>query len=126
MTITVSEKDLDQLGHVNNVVYIQWVQDVAESHWLMLSTPDIRKQIAWVAIRHEIDYRKAAFRYERLTLTTWVGETEGVRSVRYVKVTNETSQIIAEARTTWCMIDAVTQRPKRITDDIRQLFILKN
>lgn len=125
ITIRASEKDLDQLGHVNNVVYVQWVQDVAESHWHSLTTPEIRNQIVWVVIRHEIDYRKSALNGDRLTLTTWVGETEGVRSVRYVKITNEKKQLIAEARTTWCMIDPITRRPKRITENISMLFILK-
>ena len=126
MRLQVGEDDLDQLVHVNNVVYLRWVQDVAEAHWLSLADDKTRNAMAWVVLRHEIDYKKPALVNEQINLTTWVGETEGVRSVRYVRITDVEGNILATARTTWCMIDPSSQKPKRISEEIKSLFIIQS
>lgn len=119
--IKVSAGDLDELHHVNNVVYLKWVQRVAENHWRSAVSQTIQDQYIWVVLSHFIQYHKPAMLDDRLTLLTYVGEFEGVRSIRYVKIKRET-ELIAEAKTEWCMLDAVTKRPRRVTDEVSQWF----
>jgi acyl-CoA thioester hydrolase len=122
--ILVHQSDIDELGHVNNVVYLGWAQDVAAAHWEALATPEIRQQNVWVALRHEIDYLGAAFEHDQLVANTWVGETTGPRSIRHVEISNpKTGKILVKAKTTWCMVDSQSMRPKRIDESI--LNILK-
>jgi acyl-CoA thioester hydrolase len=106
--------DIDDLGHVNNVVYVRWIQDVSAAHWEVLSTEEIRKTFAWVVSRHEIDYKAPALPGDELYAETWVGETEGVRSVRYVNIFNQSGKLLAAARTTWVLIDAASGKPRKI------------
>lgn len=114
--------DIDLLGHVNNVVYLRWVNEAAEAHWSWLSTPEERKSIAWVVLRHEIDYRHPAKPGDTVYAQTWVGETEGVRSTRHVQIFREPAILLAEAKTTWVLVDAATQRPKRIGPDVMNML----
>lgn len=112
--LRINPEDIDALGHVNNVVYLQWVQEAAAAHWDKLASPEERQQVAWLVMRHEIDYRHAALLGDAVYALTRVGETEGVRSVRYVDMYKEPGILLASARTTWVMVDAQTQRPRRI------------
>lgn len=126
LTLTVSAKDIDNLNHVNNVVYLQWVQDVASAHWDTVASDELKNKYSWVALRHEIDYRNPAYLGDQLLVKTWVGSCEGVRSVRHVKFYQmSTSVLVAESKTTWCLLDAQTMRPKRIEPGIVSLFLNK-
>jgi acyl-CoA thioester hydrolase len=116
--INVTEQDLDDLEHVNNVVYLHWIQDVSKAHWMLLSTPDIRERYAWVVLRHEIDYHRSAKMNEQITLRTWVGETSGFRSVRHVEILNNMLENIVTAQTIWCLIEAKSFKPARINKEI--------
>ncbi|MBL7876673.1 MAG: acyl-CoA thioesterase [Cyclobacteriaceae bacterium] len=125
--IKVNSADIDELGHVNNVVYLTWVQEVAAAHWDVLATPEIKQINVWVVLRHEIDYLGAALENDPLILTTWVGETTGPRSIRYVNIIHEeTGKILVKAKTTWCMLDSQTRKPKRIDDFILKVLKMKN
>ena len=84
--IKVKEKEIDELNHVNNVVYLQWINDVSVLHWKYLSNNEINSKYIWVAIRHEIDYIKSAFLNENITLKTWIETLEGVKSTRNVDI----------------------------------------
>ncbi len=88
ISITVHKNDIDELGHVNNVVYVRWVQEVAAAHWDSLASSEIKQKYVWVVLRHEIDYLSAAFEDDSITATTWVGESNGARSERFVQITN--------------------------------------
>ncbi len=112
--LSILASDIDELGHVNNVVYLRWVQEASAAHWNQLSHESVRKAYAWVVSRHEVDYKASALPGDELHAETWVGETEGVRSVRYVNILNKAGKILASARTTWVLIDAATGRPSRI------------
>ena len=120
--LKLTEADIDALGHVNNVVYLRWIQEAAESHWNSLTTAADRLELAWVVVRHEIDYFQAAKLNDQLIALTWVGETAGVKSIRFVQITNAQGILFAQARTTWCLIDPVNQKPKRISPQIKQIF----
>lgn len=122
-TVTVQQQDIDDLNHVNNVVYVQWVQDIASAHWNVLATPDIKNKYSWVVIKHEIEYFSPAVLHDVLTVKTWVEKSEGVRSERHVEFYQQANQkLVVRAKTTWCLLDAATMRPRRIESDILTLF----
>lgn len=122
LKLQVTDTDIDDLGHVNNVVYLRWVQEAAEAHWKSLTTPEQRLELAWVVVRHEIDYFQSAKLSDNLFALTWVETSEGVKSIRIVEIFNSQEKRLAKARTTWCLIDASTQRPKRISEEIKKIF----
>jgi acyl-CoA thioester hydrolase len=122
--IRVLPEHIDALGHVNNVVYVQWIQDAAAAHWNVKALPDVNQRFKWVVVRHEVDYKSPAFLNEELIAKTWVESYEGVRSVRRVQISRlNDSKLVAEASTTWCLLNAGTGRPTRITDEIRSVFL---
>ena len=120
---TVTEDDLDDLHHVNNVRYVQWIQDIAKEHWEVRATDRLKKDFIWFVIRHEIDYKKQAFLGDDLLIETFVGETTFVTSERFVNIKNaKTGEIVVAAKSTWCLLDAKTKRPTKITEDLRTVF----
>jgi acyl-CoA thioester hydrolase len=121
--IKVGIDDIDALQHVNNVVYLRYVQEVAQAHWDTIASDEMKKKYSWVVLRHEIDYKNPAFLGDELIARTWVSSCEGVRSVRNVKLYQSTSgKLVAETKTFWCLLDAQTMRPKRIEQDIIEVF----
>jgi acyl-CoA thioester hydrolase len=120
--LQIFSADIDTLGHVNNVVYLRWVQEAAEAHWNSLTSIAERAELAWVVIRHEIDYYQSTKLTDELYALTWVESSEGVKSIRIVEIFNQSDKSLAKARTTWCLIDAKTQRPKRISEEVKALF----
>jgi acyl-CoA thioester hydrolase len=123
LTITVSPKDIDELHHVNNVVYVQWVQDVAKAHWETLAPKEVLEKYIWMVLRHEVDYSGQALVGDVLVAKTWVAWSEGVKSERHVEISNKaTGKVVTKAKTLWCLLDAQTKRPKRIEEDITSVF----
>ncbi|PID68212.1 MAG: thioesterase [Flavobacteriia bacterium] len=118
---TVKASDLDHLNHVNNVVYVQWVQDAAEKHWLTLTNEHNVSDYVWVVIRHEIDYLRQAFLGDELAIKTWVGQTEGSNSIRHVEV-YKNNKIVCRAQTHWRLLSAKTFKPVHIPPEILNLF----
>ncbi|ULC58233.1 acyl-CoA thioesterase [Flaviramulus sp. BrNp1-15] len=115
--LTVFKEHIDVLNHVNNVVYVQWVNDIAEKHWSILTNEAINKKYFWVLLKHEIDYLGQAILGDELTIKTQVGETSGVKSIRYVEIYKD-KKLIIKSQTTWCLIDVNTLKPTRIQKDI--------
>ena len=121
--VIVKAHDLDQLNHVNNVRYVQWIQDIAEAHWLRGASKEILDTCYWVLIKHTINYKGQAFLGDTISIKTYVSKSEGVTSTRHVKMLNiSTNTTIIESETTWCLMDTKTNRPKRITPEIKALF----
>ncbi len=114
--------DIDALGHVNNTVYLRWVQDVAIAHWSKLATEQMRQEIVWMVLRHEIDYKAAAKEGDNLILRTWIGTAEGLRFDRHTEVLNVDRKLLVQAKTVWCPIDPQTGRPKKVSPDVRRMF----
>ena len=113
--IKVQESDIDELGHVNNVVYLRWVQEVAAAHWEHVATDAMKKQYVWVVLRHEIDYLMPAFSGDEIMGYTWIGSHKGAKVERLVSLYKAGSKKpIAEAKTSWCLLDAESKRPRRI------------
>lgn len=120
--LRIGEGDIDELGHVNNVVYVRWIQEAAEAHWRSLADESLRSALAWVVLRHEIDYRSAAMPDDNPYALTHVGETDGIRSVRHVDIHGRDGRLLASARTTWCLMDTVSRKPRRIPDQVRRIL----
>jgi len=115
--------DIDENGHVNNVVYLRWAQDLGVAHWQSLA-PVAEQQIwAWVALRHEIDYRRALLPGEMGHGRTWVSETaEGPRFNRYIRIDAADGAMCAQVITTWVLIEQATGKPKRVPPWMLEMF----
>ena len=117
---TVSEADLDDLNHVNNIVYLRWVQEVAGAHWFAKAGKNTG--YLWVVRKHEIEYFAPAVWGDKITLCTWVERMEGLSSFRRVEI-RKGEKILCSCLTNWIMLDGKTKRPKQIPDQIAKLFI---
>jgi acyl-CoA thioester hydrolase len=118
---TVMPDDIDEQGHVNNVVYLQWIQDVAVAHWTANAPAEMRQKFGWWVSRHEIDYKLPAFEGQEITSTTWVGEWKAVTCERFTEIARG-GELLVRSRTVWVLIDRQTTKPARITSDIRERF----
>jgi len=117
--IKIKEADIDEYCHVNNVVYLRWVQEVSTAHWYYVTSPNLRSLYSMVIVRHEIDYLRPAILSDEIIAYSWAGDHKGAKFERYVQLCQvKTGKIIAEAKTTWCLLDAKTLRPKRIDQDV--------
>ena len=118
----VSSDDIDVQGHVNNVAYLKWIQDVAVAHWNHSATSGQLEKYSWLVVRHEIDYKKPAFENDEITATTWVGEWTAVTCERFTEV-KRGEDLLVKGRTVWCMVDRDSLRPSRISKDLVDRFI---
>ena len=122
LEVTVGPGDLDDQAHVNNVVYVQWVLSAATSHWEALTSPAIRAEVAWVLLRHEIDYHAPARLGDRVVVRTRVGHLQGLTFERLTEVRAADGRALASSRTLWCPVDPRTGRPRRVSAELRALF----
>lgn len=122
---TACPDHIDELGHVNNTVWVGWVQDIATAHWDAVAHPEDREKFFWVVIRHEIDYRGNIAAGESVTGETWIdGPAQGAKSDRRVDFRNQTGKVIVSARTTWAMLDRATRRLVRVRPGVIAPFLL--
>ena len=123
LRLKVRPEDIDAQNHVNNVVYLQWVQDVAVAHWRSLASPGMQDGLGWVAARHEIDYRRPAMPGDEILLETWVGPAGRRTFERRTEIFRAADhKLLAEAKTIWVPIDMKTGKATDVSDDIRNLF----
>ncbi len=123
ITIKVLPSDIDELGHVNNIVYLHWVQEAAIAHWQSLAPAEHQKKIFWVVLRHEIDYKAPAMEGEEVIARTWIGEARRLSFERNTEIMRKQDRkLLARARTIWCPVNAETGKPQRVGQEIRELF----
>ncbi|MEZ4777914.1 MAG: thioesterase family protein [Flavobacteriaceae bacterium] len=121
--IRVPSSAIDAQNHVNNLSYLQWCVDAAEAHWKNNTSQKVREKYIWYVLHHSIDYKNPAFENEELQIQTWVTAAEGVKSEREYRITRiNDGKVLIEAKTLWCLLDAKTLKPTKITDEIRTLF----
>lgn len=120
--IAVHAADIDELGHVNNATYLTWVQAAVLGHWRALAPLDAVAAYRWVAIKHEIIYRRPAFLGDVLAAAV-VLERVRRESAYYETLIHRGSELIAEARSRWCCMDATTLRPARLPQEIVTRFL---
>ena len=117
----VQAGDIDAQGHVNNVRYLQWIQDVAVAHWLSKATENQKANVTWVVMRHEVDYLRPAFEGEEVTATTWVGENNGAKWERFTEIKRD-DKILVKAKSIWVALGKQTLRPRRVDAELKQTF----
>jgi acyl-CoA thioester hydrolase len=123
-TITAGPDDIDELGHVNNAVWVKWIQDVATAHWLAVAPREHIDAYLWVVTRHEIDYRGNVAEGETVTARTWVGEApRGARFDRLMEFTGADGRVKVAAKTTWAIIDRASQRIIRVPKVVAEPFL---
>ena len=144
MTVPVLPADIDEQNHVNNTVYLRWIQDVATAHWKSLASADAQAAIGWVVLRHEIDYRSPASLGDEILLRTWVGKASRLKFERFTEIHRKSAirtdssggeidppqdgfavankQLLAQARTLWVPVDVRTGKPTRVSADVRTRF----
>ncbi len=121
--IEVTEDMVDANGHVNNVVYIQWMQDSATRHAKASGCSRATNNIGatWVVRTHHVEYLRPAFARDALTVLTWVADFRKVRSLRKYKMIRSGDQVVlAKAETDWVFIDAKTGKPRVIPDAVKE------
>ena len=123
-TFTALPVHIDALGHVNNTVWVQWIQDLATAHWDNAARTQDWDAFYWVVVRHEIDYRGNIGPSESVTGTTWIeGPAQGATSLRRVEFTDQSGKRLVSAATTWAMIDRASGRLARVRPDVLEPFI---
>ena len=119
--LTASKSDIDHLNHVNNVVYVRWVQEVAAVHWDAMASEELKTKYAWMLIRHEIDYLSQAYEGDVIVGETWVGETKGATFERFVEL-RKGDKVLTKSKMIWCLLDSQTLKPKRVDSMMIELL----
>lgn len=120
--INISRTDIDFMGHVNNANYLSWVQEAVIAHWQKFAPDDAIAEHLWVALKHEITYRKPAFLDDDIIADVLLEKIHGARAF-YQTVIRRGEDVVAEITSSWCCIDATSQRPVRIAKDIAAHFL---
>lgn len=120
--VQIQPDDVDGMGHVNNIVYVRWVQEVAMAHWAAAAPADAQATMTWVVLRHEIDYLRAALPGDAVRARTWIGQAQAIRYERFTEVVRGDGTMLARGRTLWCPVDIATGRPKRVPPEVRAAF----
>lgn len=119
----VAPSDLDELNHVNNIRYIEWIQDISKKHWYHVTAEEQRKSMVWVVRNHNISYHKSAVLGDTININTYIESNKGPISTRIVEIKdNKSGELLAKGVTQWCLLDAVTFRPKRVPEEVKTLF----
>ena len=127
MPIQIKPADIDQLGHVSNVVYVRWIGEVATAHWKSAATAKQQGDLMWVVVRHEIDYKLAAKLEDAVIARTWVGKANALTFEHFTEILRASDRkMLAKAKTTWCPIDTRTGKPARVGDDVRKRFSISD
>ena len=122
-TFTARAEHIDELGHVNNAVWVDWIQQIATAHWTAVASAEHQAQFIWVVTRHEIDYRGNIAEGDSVTAETFIpAPPQGARFDRRVDFSNSAGKVIVSANTTWAMIDRSSGRLARVRDDVTAPF----
>lgn len=123
LVVPVLPTDIDEQNHVNNTVYLRWVQEIAAAHWRAVASPEAQDRVGWVVLRHEIDYKAPAGLGDDVELTTWVGKATRLTFERFTEIRRKRDgQLLSKARTLWCPIDPRTGRPVRVSAEVQGQF----
>lgn len=120
--ITISPRDIDHMGHVNNAVYLQWVQETIVNYWKDIAPLEARASLLWVALKHEITYRAPLFLNDSVDALVTATETRGSRA-SFRTIFKRGKDVSAEVVSSWCCIDAATRKPRRLAHDIVARFL---
>ena len=114
--------DIDHMGHVNNSVYLKWVQDAVVRYWERVAPSEAVAAHLWVALKHEINYRRPAFLEDNVVADVIAEQVKGARAL-FTTVIRRGEEVLAEVKSTWCCLDADTHRPARLAQDVIRRFL---
>ncbi|MEO6582624.1 MAG: thioesterase family protein [Sphingomicrobium sp.] len=120
--IAIERTDIDAMGHVNNSVYLKWVQDAVVDYWQSVGPPDAVASHLWVALKHEISYRKPTFLQDSIVAEVIANKVEGARAY-FTTVFKRGQDVLSEVESCWCCLDAASLRPVRLARDVVSRFI---
>jgi acyl-CoA thioester hydrolase len=124
MTFTAGREHIDELGHVNNAVWVQWMEEVATTHWRSVADSSHQERYFWVVVRHEIDYLRAVVEGETITARTWAGDRpHGAKFDRHIEFTGADGKVRVRSRTDWAIIDKGSGRPVRVPPEVVAPFL---
>jgi acyl-CoA thioester hydrolase len=124
LPFTATPADIDELGHVNNAVWVRWIQDMATSHWNAVAAAEHIAAYIWMVTRHEIDYRGNIAAGESVTGRTWIeAQPKGAQFDRRVDFVNAAGKVIVRANTTWALLDRLSGRLVRVPADVAAPFV---
>ena len=120
--LAVAPGDIDFMGHVNNAVYLAWVQEAVIAYWRAVAPAEAVAQHLWVAIRHEITYRRPAFLEDAIVAQVVAEGVQGARAF-FSTVITRGEEVLAEVKSAWCCLDSTTLRPARLARDVVRRFL---
>ena len=124
LPFTATPADIDELGHVNNAVWVRWIQDMATAHWNAVAAPEHIAAYIWVVTRHEIDYRGNIGPDESVTGRTWIEtQPKGAQFDRRVDFLDAKGKVIVSANSTWAMLDKASGRLVRVREAVSGPFL---
>ena len=120
--IAIDQTDIDHMGHVNNAVYLKWVQEAVIDYWRSVAPPDAVARHLWVALKHEITYRKPTFLQDAVVAEVIAEKVEGARAFFHT-VLKRGEDVLSEIQSCWCCLDAASLRPARLARDVIGRFL---
>ena len=121
-SLAVEPGDIDFMGHVNNSVYLKWVQEAVIAYWRRVAPAEAVAQHLWVALKHEITYRRPAFLEDNVVAQVVAEGMHGARAFFHTLI-KRGEEVLAEVKSSWCCLDAATQRPARLARDVVRMFV---
>ena len=120
--VSIHPADIDHMGHVNNSVYLRWVQDAVIDYWRSIAPPEAVAKHLWVALKHEITYRKPTFLQDAVVAEVFAEKVQGTRAF-FRTVLRRGEDVLSEVTSCWCCLDAATQRPARLAREVVSRFL---
>ncbi|KRA81305.1 acyl-CoA thioesterase [Altererythrobacter sp. Root672] len=120
--IEIGPADIDFMGHVNNASYLTWVQDAVIGHWRSRAPAEAVARHLWVALKHEITYRRPTFLGDTVVAQVLLEKVQGARAF-YETLIRRGEEVVAEVRSSWCCLDAETRRPTRPAREVIESFL---
>ena len=122
--VAITAADIDHMGHVNNSVYLRWVQDAVVDYWQSVAPPDAVAKHLWVALKHEISFRKPTFIQDVVVAEVIAEKVEGARAF-FTTIVKRGEEVLSEVKSCWCCLDATSLRPSRLASDVVSRFVPK-
>ena len=120
--VAIQPSDIDHMGHVNNAVYLKWVQEAVVDYWNSVAPPGAVAEHLWVALKHEITYLRPTFLQDNVVAEVIAEKVEGARAF-FRTVLTRGDEVLSEISSCWCCLDAATKRPARLARDIVRRFV---
>jgi len=120
--VAISPDDIDHMGHVNNAVYLKWVQEAVVDYWSSVAPPGAVAQHLWVALKHEITYLRPTFLQDNVVAEVIAEKVEGARAY-FRTMLRRGDDVLSEITSCWCCLDAATKRPARLAREVVGRFL---